>query len=250
MFYSYSGWYGSHNVNPVADVTIFKSVVRLQLTSDIYSRQEGGWPLSTVLQILGHCQNTVEEVKVYVLVPSRNGENGILSIEPIHLLRLRRLEYVDKGDQNIPSNLLQYIYAQHVLTLHVASAISQHSQGSLQVLPPTFTQLSQRNPVFLEVYRPNSEWHLGLNLYADPEKRKKLFAFRFILLYFRQRDLENIQSELLLSTAEQHSLLSIEYLRIANSINIAGPLRSFVEKHPGFKRTDIVDEEPRTPPYY
>ena len=240
-----------HNVSPVVDMTVFKSVVRLQITSGDYTRPKAGWPLSTVLQLLSYCQNTIEEVKVDVTPSPSLGINRMLSNKLIHLLRLRRLEYTDKGDEEIPSNLLQYICAPHVLTLHVASFASQLGQGSSGFLPSTFTQLSQRKPALLEIYRPIPQCHFGLNLYADPGRHRKVFAFRFVLPLQRRQGLEDTLSKALLSIAELHSLLSVEYLRVTKDcVKITGPLRNFIEKHPGFKRTDTVDKEPRSLPYY
>lgn len=157
---------------------LFNNVRRLALTQTS-SRPFEEMTIETVLQILTHCQLTLDELEVRTTGPhdprlfSGKTPNSILV-----LLRLRRLVWKTRS---ISPSLLSLIAAPALQTLHIVMEQTNVVEDFSQLIPVSIVQLSEWSPMLLHAYRAyrNFTPSFGINLYADPSGDNKLFAFSF-----------------------------------------------------------------------
>lgn len=139
----------------------------LSLTGwDVYAKN--GWSLNRILQILSHCQGTIEELEIDTtadefppIVPS----DSILALP-----RLRRLVW---SARDLHPSLLEFIAAPIIQTLHVNIFFTE---GSLLTVPQSFTRLSERIPTAVDVYHNDVRGAVGMNFYSNSAREDKIFA--------------------------------------------------------------------------
>lgn len=155
---------------------LFNNVRRLTLTQTS-SRPFEAMPIETVLQILTRYHLTLEEFEVRTTDPHDSRMiSGRTSNDILVLPRLRRLVW---KAPSISPNLLSFITAPELQTLHIVMEKSNAMEDFSLFIPVSTVQLSERSPMLLHAYRAyrNFTSLFGFNFYADPVEDNKLFAF-------------------------------------------------------------------------